>query len=466
MSNACVRVSRGLLLHGPRLESEGGLTKQQFFELVGVRDTTFRSAAEVIGGREHSPGLRFFRASDRKIAFGPGAGLVLGVSVGAASLRAALVDANGELWNEHDAESLPDQLREDPAVVLDRIRDAAGAVLDPALKEGSLLVEGAIPLLGVAVAWPSAVDRQGKPAGHALTNNRWHGSQSLTQLVARHLGIDARRSHALNDCNAAAVAVSFERTRERDHAQQTNPELTLVLRLAGGIGGATIIVAPPRHDQSLGVTSGFLDSLLIGGTDLLAGEIGHVSLPYSAIRALNERRPDGLDALAPVDCSCRESSESPIPSHLEAYTSVGTVTRRAAPTLSRSDALQDILANPERHTYSRALADVGALVGEALLNPIAWLNPATIVLTGSLAVPEVVNALDRRIADSHPVVTHPNIRCVEGSDAYTRVQGAGLAVLRQHVHRQLPSIVGGDKKTLPRRVKQLTVPHPALPWAT
>jgi predicted NBD/HSP70 family sugar kinase len=443
------------------------MTKAQFLERVGVKNNTFRSAGEAIGSKEHEPGLRFFSVSDGAISFGPGAGLVLGISVGSSSMRAALVDANGKSWHEHDSPACPGQLKAKSSVVLDRIREAAGTVLANALEGEELLVVGKLPLLGVSVAWPEAIDRSGKPAGRLLGDDVWRSGQSLAQRVARHLNIEPRRSHAINDAWAAAIAVAFARTCETEHEHQQHPELTIIIRLAGGVGGATIIVEPPDRDSPLGITSGFPKSILVGGAGHLAGEIGHVCMREEAIRELNRERPSGLSRLRPASCSCQERADSRAARHVEAYTSVGAITSRLAPGSERSEALASIIDGSEHDPVrTRALEDVGTLLGEALVGPVAWVNPAAIVLTGSLAVREVAQALDRRIADTHPIVTHPDIRFLEGEENnYVRVRGAALAVLREHVHRQLPSILGGPKKTLPQRVEDLTKGYSQLPWS-
>jgi predicted NBD/HSP70 family sugar kinase len=461
----CAKVARGLLLYGPRLQGEGGMGKSQFLDQVGVNDSTFRGAAGDIGGKESHPGLRFFRVSEGSIAFGPGAGLVLGVSVGTTSLRAGLVDANGKLWHQYDSDPRADQLQTEPEVLLDRIRDAAQQVWNKALQKGELLTNGALPLLGVSVAWPDAIDRDRRPSGHMLAHPGWRGNQSLPQRVARHLNIDPHRCHALNDANAAAIAVAFARTCDRDHDIQNHPELTMVLRLAGGVGGATIIIEPPDRKDPLGAVSGFPDSLLIGGVNHLAGEIGHVSLPDAAIREANLKRPNDLPTLHRVKCSCCERSSRAAPPHLEAYTSVAAITERVEPDLDRSEALELILERQDKKS-SRALEDIGTLVGAALIGPVAWLNPASIVLTGSLATPEVERALDRRIADSHPITSHPNVRHLKGEEnAYVRVKGAALAILRAKIHRELASILVAPKGKLSERVAGLTAAYEKPPWA-
>jgi predicted NBD/HSP70 family sugar kinase len=464
MSDTCTKVGRGLLLYGPSLQAERGITKAQFLRRVGVKDNTFRSAGEAIGSKEHECGLRFFRVSDGAIAFGPGAGLVLGLSVGSSSLRAAIVDANGRLWHAHDAPSCPGQLTAKPSVILDRIREAVGTVFVQAREDDALQVNGALPLLGVAVAWPGAVDRNGMPVGRALANDAWHGSKSLVQWVADLLEIEPRRSHALGEANAAALAVAYDRTCDHEHERQEHAELMIVVHIGGGISGATIIVEPPDRKSTLGVTSGFTSSVLIGDVCPLAGEIGHVCIRDAAIREINRDRPDKLNALRAVDCSCRDTADSR--RHLEAYAAVGAITRRVAPDRPRLDALEQILAAADNDpVYTRALEDVGTLLGEALLGPVAWLNPATIVLTGSLCTAEVRRALNRRIDEAHPIVSHPDIRALDGkNNKFVRVRGAALSVIREEVHKQLPAILGGPQKTLPERVERLTKRYEKQPW--
>src|SRR5438046_796078 len=88
-------VARGILLHGG-LDPAERLHRRRLLETLKVADATFRNAGEKLGARTDEPGLRFFDSSIAgRLAFGPGAGLVVGVAVGTESLRAAIVDANG-----------------------------------------------------------------------------------------------------------------------------------------------------------------------------------------------------------------------------------------------------------------------------------------------------------------------------------------------------------------------------------
>jgi hypothetical protein len=89
----------------------------------------------------------------------------------------------------------------------------------------------------------------------------------------------------------------------------------------------------------------------------------------------------------------------------------------------------------------------------------------SVVLTGALALPRVESALDARLTDFHPIVTHPRIRSLAGdTNSFARVRGAGLAILREHVHRQVPSLLSGAKKTLASRVAAIGMPVAKVPW--
>jgi predicted NBD/HSP70 family sugar kinase len=439
--------------------------RTRFFADVGVKSTAFGDAGASIGAKVKSPGLRFFDASDRRLAFGPGAGLVLGVSLGSGSARAALVDANGVLHHERGLDAWPGQLHATPSELLDRIREVAGASLRLALDDPELLVSGCLPFLGVAVAWPTAVDRDKRAIGSALSHHSWRSGRNLTERVANHLHLPDERSHALNDAHSAAIAVAFDHTRAAAHRKQKHPHLTIVVRVAGGIGAASIIIEEPTDARGeAGQTSGFPSSILLGGYNNAAGELGHIRVGDALVQRLNADRPKGLGKLAPFHCSCVDPAAQ-VPKHLEAYAAAPAVAHRVAPGEPMAEVLDGVMKDPENPVHRRALDDVGVLVGEALLGPTAMLNPGAIVLTGALA-PEIVKLVDLQIVEAqHPMHSHPTVRGLgEAENEYIRVKGAALAVLRQHVHRQLPTILRPPKESLSQKVKELTMPLTELPW--
>ena len=222
-------VAQAVLLLGPPIRKKLG-RRDPIFRAAGVPWGTFRTAADGLGSKQNSPELSFFDATQAgKLAFGPGAGLVVGVSVGAENVRAVIVDANG--WEHHPYQSdhLPGQLAQEPSVVLGRIRTAVAEVLEKAFQESpGLLVEGELPLLGCAVAWPTPVDRERKPAGHALAHNGWRSLQPLDQRVEVALGIEGSRTYALNDAHAAAIAIAHRETHQREALTWKHPQLSIV----------------------------------------------------------------------------------------------------------------------------------------------------------------------------------------------------------------------------------------------
>jgi predicted NBD/HSP70 family sugar kinase len=259
-----------------------------------VADGTFRGAGLALGAHLGSPGLRFFDSSiDGRLAFGPGAGLVAGVSVGTESLRAALVDANGWVRATHDAEPMGGQLSAPRDVARGRIRAAVAALLAVAATRPGLLVDGALPLLGAAVAWPAPVSRAKRPVGHALAHSSWSRGEPLDWLVGLALGIKALTCFALNDTHAAAIGYAHRVTHAPDYRSWQHPQLTVVLRLAGGVGGAVIVIEPSedarRADRSQGTRrrAGFEDTVLLAGLDNYAGEIGHVPVDPRLVVDLN-----------------------------------------------------------------------------------------------------------------------------------------------------------------------------------
>jgi len=461
------------LLHGEQIH-EGALDREAFMDRIGVRDGSFRTAGIDLGATIKTPGLRFFSASLEKIAFGPGAGLVVGVSIGMASLRAALVDANGWVHHVHECEPAQDQLARDPPELLERIRSAVGAVLSEALTNDDLLVRKRLPFLGISVAWCVPMDRRKRPIGPALSSQMWHNDQGLDKRVATHLGIASERSHALADTHAAAIAFAFAQTRRSDHVKQRHPRLAIVLRLAGSVGGAIIGVEPPHVDQRLGPTSGFGRSILIG-----AGELAHMPLDRSTVQSYDEGRMPGLGELVAHRCSCTDASEPP--DHLEAYTGAAAVAARIASDEPICTVVRRIVQDASDTTHRRAMEDLASLLGHALRGPVALINPAVIALTGTFAVPTVQKKLAAELSTARSLGDLPTIEFVSSSsnspstmddrsasdkttEQFTRARGAALVVLRQHAHRQLAVLVGQRAGATSQNVKALTSPLAAVPW--
>lgn len=457
------QTARGLLLYGRQLR-EGNLTRKRFFEEIDPKDGAFRVASDEIGSVAKTPGLRFFDSKRQSLAFGPGAGLVLGVSLGSQSLRVALVDANGELHHKYEGERMPDQLELEPEELLDRMRAGAAEVLGKALEDKALLVNGALPFLGVSTAWPAPVTRDKHTVGYALRHDLWRHGQRLDEMVAAHLSLDLRLSNAINDAAAAAIGVAHLQTNEPQHLDQTFPRLAMVLRLAGGIGGSTIVVEAPTEEPGRGISSGFPTSILTGGVDHLSGEIGHVPVELQLVAELNKTKTRGLGALKPLPCSCT-TDEDRSRSHLEAFASAGALAQRIDRKAPLAEVAARILDEPEKPAHKKALQDVGALIAASLAGPVAVFNPATLVLTGAMAVPEVEKSVRSGLSKVRVFGSLPEVSVLDDEEnKFIGVKGAGMVVLRRKIFRRFPEILGVPKKSLKASVRNATVPLTELPW--
>lgn len=466
MPDIPLKLARGLTLYGGHLEEEV-MDRSSFLERIDVKDSIYRHWIGELGdgGRDGS-GLRFFGTDPGPLCFGPGAGLVLGVSLGTTSLHAALIDANGRRHHSHYAPTRANQLSLSPEKIFSRIQEAATDVLEPALEDEALLVHGALRFRGIAVACPSPLNRAKLPVGHALAHRDWRSNTSLPERLARHLDIDSSLCHAVNDAWAAAIGVAFDRTRDPDASGQEDPELTIVARLAGGVGGASIIIEPPqgRREDRAGRVSGFAKSILIAGVDAHAGEIGHINVPASTVAERNKRRPDDLRALRAVRCSC-SPPDATVPRHLEAFASRAALAQRIDPARQERQVINRVLADPQDPAHRYALEDVGILTADCLLGSVSTLNPARIVLTGSLANDVVRKAMDKRLEDRYRFITHPTVACLSGEENdFIRARGAALAVIRRQIFRQLPLLLGGRSNVIPRQLADRTRDLTALPW--
>jgi predicted NBD/HSP70 family sugar kinase len=438
------------------------LSRRDLMHLVQVSDATFRSAAFDIGGRGNSQGPPFFESRPGQLRFGPSAGLVLSIAVGSTSLRAAIVDANGELHHPYEATPRAAQSTLPPGPLLDRIHAAASVVLDRAFDDPSLLFGDALPLLGVAVAWAVPIDRAGYPLGSLLEHPSWR-TASLKNLVPDQLGLPRDRSSIMRIAAACAIADTWRASREAEVAQQTHPRLNMVVRLAGTIGAASVIVDPPRRSEA-GLESGFLTSRVIGGVDHLAGEIAHLPVHAALVEELNQNRLPHLDELRSRACSCGAHASA---AHLETFISASAVADRLKrgetwPTLG-----WEIEAKPDAEPHRHVLMDVGTLLGRMLIGPCAMLNPAAITLTGPLALPAVRDSVEARLYESQGLGTPPEVRLLDAeANRFLAVQGAGLAVLRKQLFRRFEAVIVGPKAQLAPRIEQLSHPLRRSDWVS
>jgi predicted NBD/HSP70 family sugar kinase len=468
MPPTLTQIAQRLLMDGEDLRRNGS-TLTKYYARIGLSPSTVASATEGLGmSRPHDP-LRVFvtrhTKNDPPLAFGPSAGLVLGVSIGYSSIRAALVDANGWIYHQCAGDAAVGQLKSSPAELFDRIKDVSEKVLDGGLHDQRLVVQGALPFLGVAVAWPGPLDRDKRFPRIALSHPLWRSNQyGIDQRLAKHLKIPNERSHAIDNAAAAAFAVGFDHTRETGYKEQREAQPMIVVRIGGGLGAASIVVEPESND-----TSGWITSMLAEGHRGLAGQIGHTPANQHLLQVIEESRPEDCPEIKRVPCSCAEEGE--YPDHVEAYASCPALAAR----FTKTDAdditavVREVLGKRATEPYRHALRDVGALVADCLLPSVLMMNPHSVVLTGGLATEEVRSAVEEYLEDFEALGRIfgevPEVTALEAdANDYVRVRGAALAVLRKHVHGRVDELYGSDGSLLEGRFAELTMPITGYPW--
>lgn len=428
------------VMHAVLAQGEARPTHDQ---LAALTEFTPRTVGKVVSRGK----LEGHLEGGRPARFGVGVGLVLAASVGTASLRVGLVDANGVIRGGISEQLRPRQLEDSPNKLLARIRAAAVEVLEGAIADDSLRPPGSpdLRLAGLAVAWPSPVNRDKRPKGKALKHPSWHRSRnqsgkvlSFPERLARELGrpFTVDRCHALNDASAHALAIAFEDARARaGEAAEKRSRVCLIVRVGGGLGASVIVAAPHRTERL-----SFIDSKLLEGTNGLAGELGHLPVGRRLINDVNDDsdlRPMDYDSWR---CSCGK------PHHLEAFASGMALLRRLRESgydiPESSDGygrlLRAIAADDLDDDQRRALRDIGRIVGRAMAAPTLMLDPYSITVTGALAGKDLVAGMrDERKMWASVIDDSVEIRSRGGDvGAWAGVRGAGLAVLRRTVYKQ------------------------------
>jgi predicted NBD/HSP70 family sugar kinase len=434
----------------------------------GHRELSHRQLADVGGFSERSVsnvlrdlGPRGLMTGGHPAKLGPGLGLCLGISVGRESLRAALIDANGDVHKPVSRSPFRRQLEKSPKVILKRIKRIADDVLAQGLADPALWPsdQPGLNLLGVSVAWPSPLDRAGRPRGSALKDGAWFAPvrdtgqiPTLQERVAAALGPPFTPEHvyAVNDANAHALAVVFRGSRLRAGEQETDQwRVVLVVRVSGGLGAATMLSAPHTERRL-----SFIDSKLIAGTNGLAGELGHLPVDKQVIVERNRDCPAGLVKFKyeRAECSCGEGRH-----HLEAFASADALMSRleasgmAVPhgTRGETSLVRSIFSGEVPAIYEHARTDVGRILGRTLANPILMLDPYSITLTGSLASEELRKGvlLERGMWRS-AIGDDVRVNFLSGeANVYAGVRGAALAMIRNFVYRQMGDVIGEKART-------------------
>lgn len=488
-----VAIAHALLTHGP---GESGCSPQEFWPRVAYVDgsqRTDRSISRHLRDAELNGALL---ARD-PLRLGPGMGYVVGVSVGGESMRAGLFDANGSLTRAsgpgvssdaaephrlfHAAEAPPevDQLIYAPEALLRRLGDLVRAVIDRAAADGKLLVDGCLPLLGVAVGWPTPLNRWTKlPTGSSLQDRAWRFEvggkkpRGVDDLVAEQLGIPISHSHAINDANAVAIAAAFDRCREDagGEAQAQLGSVILALRLGAGVGAGIAVVGSPPDALP---RSRFLYTRLIEGTGGYAGELGHWQIPEADLEdvrrqstALDPRTEEAAE-FPTRRCACGNDR------CLGSYASAKAfVTRMEAAGIEipglppesergRKSTIRRALLEATDAEHVAAQEDAGRLIGRSLAAPILILNPERIVLAGSFALEHVKAGIEQerrlwrhvwRLSDTPDV----DVKLVHGiENSYSVARGAALATFRAQLFRRIDDGVHPRSLTIDLRPAEI-----------
>jgi predicted NBD/HSP70 family sugar kinase len=430
------RVLAALLVHG-----EKDLSLADLAQHAGVSKRSMTSVAAELES------VRVLARSPAR--FGSGAGLVLSVSVGSETAHAAMVDVNGAVHASVHAEPDPHQLRGPPSKLVSRIRAVARESLSRAVNDPSLVMDDdAVALLGVTVALPTALDRDGYVHGHTFDDKEWQAVPVVDRVRSVLGGVIGERAYidAMNDANAAVLAVAFDTARNRAHGpRDPHSEVLMTVRLGGGIGAGTMQLAryAPEADFALN------RSRLVVGTSGLAGELGHLPIGRSDVQNINAHRPSGLAPVGDWECSCRQRG------HLEGIASVRALIRRLQnsgypvdPRSAVGPQLTRLLDSPDER-IKRALHDTGRLVGGALASPILMLDPKRITLTGYLARKEVAAGVAReQHIWSTGVANNVEVVVLNGeANENVEIRGAAIGLLRRRVHTQLTSLVDADRRS-------------------
>jgi len=321
-------IAHAVLLDGAELARTGRTRTQYYERTLERKPSSIATATKGFGMSRSNDPVRALVTGDNgegpALALGPSAGIVLGVSVASASIRAAAVDANGFTYHARSREPAK-TLAATQTELFNLIKAITTDVLESAMQDEQLLVQGRLPFLGIAVAWPTPLDREKTPQG-VFTHPSWTANKRGLHLrLAKHLGIDGKHStasrprqwcHAIPNAAATAMAAAFDYTRSEEYQQKELAKLLLVVRLSGRVSAATISVEPKKEANHARI-SGWMISRLTGGHKNLAGEFGHTPVNASTLKALKDRRTRSCPDFVPAACPCDPEQLSS--DHLEVF---------------------------------------------------------------------------------------------------------------------------------------------------
>ncbi|WP_285725572.1 ROK family transcriptional regulator [Psychromicrobium xiongbiense] len=306
-------------------------TRAEIAELTGLARSTVAARLEALvslgligpAGEAASSGGR----PPSRLAFKPSARVVFAVDVGATHVLVGLTDLGGMLMGEH---RISVDVAAGPEAVLDLAIEACSELLKESRRDIS-------ELAGIGMGVPGPVEHSsGKPTNPPIMPG-WDRFD-IPEYVQRTFPTDVLVD---NDVNIMALGERAAHWKDVDDL--------LFIKVATGIGS--------------GIISG---GLLQRGADGTAGDLGHVRVP----------RGEG------VICRCGNEG------CLEAIASIPALTRRLADigiSAHNGSDLLDLVRSGNVQAI-QAIRQAGRDVGDVLATCVSMLNPAVVVVGGSLSM--------------------------------------------------------------------------------
>ncbi|MGY4647353.1 putative NBD/HSP70 family sugar kinase [Mycobacterium sp. URHB0021] len=340
-ANACINV-KVPVIRGPKSSpaSAGELftlirdgvatTRSELRQLTGLSRTAVAARVSALSDRglvvEREDGLSTGGRPPTQLMFNADAGVVLSAAIGRSRTRLAVCDLAGGLLAISDLDQEvgigPTDLMPDVVKRLEVLLEETGRGVDA--------------VLGVGLSLPGTVDQQRGCSLDSPVMSGWDGvplEPYLRDLTAAPILVD-------NDVNVSALA---ERRGER-----RNVDDLLLLKLSTGLGAGII-------------SGGVLQRGAIGA----AGEFGHNKTP----------------AAAGLPCRCGDTG------CLEAVAGGWALVRALQQQGHAVGHIRDVvdLANRGEPEARRLIRESGRHVGEVISGAVNLLNPAMVVIDGSMS---------------------------------------------------------------------------------
>jgi glucokinase len=305
-------------------------TKADLVHLTGLARSTVSSRVDALlaaglvvpAGEAASTGGR----PPSRVAFNPGAGLILAVDLGASHATIAVSDLSGRILA---SVTHPMDIASGPVAVLDHVAQQGTALLEDATL-------ATIPLAGVGIGVPGPVEHSsGRPYNPPIMPG-WDRFD-IPAYIRRTFDVPVFVDNDVNLLALGEQAASFPETTD-----------LIFVKVATGIGAG--IIAGGRLQR---------------GAQGSAGDMGHVRVPHSSTS--RGRRSEELD--------------------LEDLASGSAIAATLRAQGVAAETSQDVIELVRSGNASAidALRQAGRDVGEVLSTVVNLLNPSVIVLGGSIA---------------------------------------------------------------------------------